>query len=167
MRKIVVLAFVFVLLSSAMGYAEKIVQCNLQVVAENSDAFKAAHATAEKKLKPAKEKLEKQKIAIGNDIKALGNTPNKAQQDAIYKRQESYMQEATAFLQLVQDSEITVRQEMDKLILTAAQQYAKNNNCTLVLDTNAVLFVDPSLTIADVTKEMTIEVNNVWKNLKK
>lgn len=170
MRKILAVAFVFVLFSAAFAYADslKIVQFDLQQVAEQSKPYKEAQATAERKLTPVKNKLEQQKKAIEKEITDAGSTPSRATQEAILKKQEIYLQEAAAFLQEVQNSELQIRSNIDAVILEAAANYAKANKADMVVDQKYVLFQNKdTIKIEDVTKAMIDEVNKVWDSLPK
>lgn len=169
MRNIFVLATLFVFFSGAMAYADefKVVSCDLQKVAEASEPFKDAKKTAQKMIDPMKKTFEAKKKALENDIKAAGPTPDKKTRDAILKRQESYIKETQEFFAKVQNSEMTVQQNIYSMILEASKNYAAKNHVSLVVDSRAILFSDPTAKVEDVTKAMVTELNAVWRALPK
>lgn len=171
MRKILLLTTLFVLSLTTTGYGAdvKMAVCDLQAVVEQSAALKELYATMEKRMKPVRDELEKERAQLAKDAVVLQDPKaTKEKRDDFITRQTAYMEKTTEVLNSLKDSELEARLEMDKLVLQAAEVYAKKNKYDVILDTQGILYPNASFAKAsDVTKDMVKEVNELWQIAKK
>ena len=123
MRKIFLLAFVFMLAATTAGYAAdlNIGICDLQKVVEQSKALDELYATLQKNIDPIKSELEKERAKLAKEASVLQDPKaTKEQRDKFIARQTEYMEKTTAVLSSLKESEMQARIEMDKLVLEAA-----------------------------------------------
>lgn len=170
MRKTLIFAFILLFASTSFAYASpKIAICDLQKIADQSQALKDAFDTLDKALTPEKNRLEKERKELEGLSQVLQNpsASQKERQDFM-DRQAKYMESTGELINNVKESEIQVRIEMDNIIMQAAEAYAKKNKYDMVLDTQSVLYQNKStIKATDITKEMVSEVNRLWKEAKK
>ena len=162
MRKILCLAACLVLLSAATARAaDAIVVFDLQKVAAECDALKAAKEAMDAKFGPQRSELEKERAAIEKQGEGFQKKkPTEKQYNDFVKKQREYQEKAQAFMRLLQADELRVRTDIDTVIMEAAKQMAAANGHAMILDTAAVPYVDPKL---DVTEAMLAKANEVWK----
>ena len=170
MRFIAGIFFALVLFAAPIAHSADIsvVTFDLQQVVEKSVPVKEAYVELEKKLSPVKKTLEKErkelevKASILSDPKA-----SKADRDAFITRQTAYLEKANTLVRQLGEAEMSVRTQMDAVIIQAARDYGTRNKHDLVLDAMGVMFQNSSLKFPDVTSAMVEEVNKVWAAAKK
>jgi|GEM_PF-2697663 len=170
MRFVAGIFFALALCVAPFAHAVEVnaVVCDLQKVADSSVPLKEAYAELEKKLGPKKASLEKERKELEAKASILTDPKtSKADRDAFVARQSAYIEKTNVLVKQLSDAELTVRTQMDTIILQAAREYANRNKLTLVLDTQSVLFQDSSLKFPDVTSAMVLEVNRLWAEAKK
>lgn len=164
MRKIFCLACCFVLLSTVAARAEgEIVIFDLQKVAAECEALKAAKASLDKKFGPQRDELEKERTALekkGEEFQK--KKPTEKQYNDFVKKQREYQDKAQAFMRLLQADELRVRTDIDSVISQACRELAASKGYKLILDSAAAPWFDPSL---DVTEAMLSQANGVWKKM--
>ena len=168
MRKILVVAFLFMFAGASAAFAEKIAIFDLQVVADKSVAMKEAFEAMEKAIAPERDRLDTERAAIEAGVASLTDPKTtQKQRDAFLARQGKYANDVATLLAQVKDAEMQVRVEMDNLILKSAAQFATREGFDLVLDTTSILFQADSVKTTNVTEPMLKEVDKLWMEAKK
>lgn len=165
MRKILCFAVCFVLLSAASARAaDAIVVFDLQKVAADCDALKAAKGSMDAKFGPQRDELEKERATLEKQGEAFQKKkPTEKQYNDFVQKQREYQEKAQAFMRLLQADELRVRTDIDNVIMEAAKELAAANGYSLMLDTAAVPYADPKL---DATEAMLAKANEVWNKTK-
>lgn len=161
MRTILCLAVCFVLLSAASAQAaDTIAVFDLQKVAADCDALKAAKESMDAKFGPQRGELEKERATLEKQGEAFQKKkPTEKQYNDFVQKQREYQEKAQAFMRLLQADELRVRTDIDNVIMEAAKQLSVANGYSMMLDIAAVPYVDPKL---DVTEAMLGKANEVW-----
>lgn len=164
MRRILCLTVCCLLLSASAAYAEGLTfgVFDVQKVATESDALKAARAEIDKKFGKQKTELEKERESI--EKKAEGfqkKRPTEKQQQALQKQHREYTEKTQAFMKLLQAEEMRVRQELEQGIAKAAKEVATKKGYSLILDKAAAPYFDPK---HDVTSDILTEINSMTKS---
>lgn len=165
MRKILSLAVCFLLLCGSVAHAElKVGVFDAQIVFTKSDALKQAQADMKKNYSGKKAALETKRKELEKLGASLGTTPSETQKADFFRLQNEYNNSANEYVRNVQESDLKIREEMDKLAVLAAQDVAKNKGLNMILDSTGAVYYDPSM---DVTNDMLDAINRVWKTARK
>lgn len=164
MRNLVILSLFLLLFTATSALAAgEIVAFDLQKVAAECDALKAAKTALDDKFGPQKESLEKERDELmALAAKYQAKAPTEAEQKDFSQRQRQYSDKAQAFMRLFQADEVRVRTDIDTLINAAAKSFAERKQYAMILDIAAVPYIMPSL---DVTNDMLSETNAEWKKM--
>ena len=164
MRKIVLLAFCFVLLSAAVARAEeKFAVFDLQKVAAECEALQAAKSAIEEKFGSKRQELEKERSALEKKSADFSKKkPTEKQIQDFTKQQREYQEKTQAFMRLLQADEIRVRTDIDSLIRAASKALAERDGYTMIFDVMAVPYFDAKL---DISPAMLAATNEEWKKM--
>lgn len=183
MRRLIFFAFTIFLLSGAISYAAeaekaaepatsaplpvKIGVVDMQVIATESDAAKAAREEMEKKYGKEKENLEKKGADLKIQAENLKKNSKATEQKRIdfIKTKQKLDKDTQTFLRKVEQDEIKLRQEMVTLVFNATYEVAKAQGYTFVVDVNAggVIYAERSM---DLTAAVLEEANKLYKKNK-
>lgn len=164
---------VFFILSGVCAAADassvppaKIGVVDMQAIATDSDAAKAAKEQLESKYGKEREALEKQGNALKKQAEALKNP--KVSEDkkvAFIKAKQKLDNDTRNFLRKVEQDEIKLRQDMVTLVFSATYEVAKAKGFNFVVDITAggVLYADPSM---ELTQDVLAEVNKIYNSKK-
>lgn len=159
MRKLFFLTIVCLLFSASAVHAQDLAigVFDVQKVATESDAIKAAKDEIDKKFGKQKADLEKERANIEKKAQEYQKKrPTEKQQQALMKQNREYSEKAQAFLKLLQAEEARFRSELEEAIGKAAKEVAVKKNLSLILDKAAAPYFDSKF---DVTADMLTEVN--------
>ena len=162
MRKIILVSLCFLFLSASIAGAEgDVAVFDLQRVAGECDALKAAKGALDAKFGAQRNDLDKERTALEKkNAEYQKKAPTEKQRQAFMKDQKAYSEKAQAFMRLLQADEMRIRTDIDTLIGRAAKELASRNGYLIMLDVAAAPYVDPKL---DVTAEMLAETNVQWR----
>ena len=162
MRTILLLSLCFVFLSASIAGAEGgIAVFDLQRVAAECDALKAAKGALDAKFGAQRNDLDKERAALEKkNTDYQKKAPTEKQRQAFMKDQKAYSEKAQAFMRLLQADEMRIRTDIDTLIGRAAKELASSKGYQIILDVAAAPYVDPKL---DVTADMLAETNAQWR----
>lgn len=163
MRKLFLLSIICLLFSTSAAYAQDMAigVFDVQKVASDSDAIKAAKEEIDKKFGKQKSDLEKERANIEKKAQDYRKKrPTEKQQQALMKQNNEFTEKMQAFVKLLQAEETRFRTELEGAIAKAAKEVAVKKNLTLILDRAAVPYFDPK---HDVTADMLNEVNALTK----
>lgn len=159
MRKLFFLTLLCLFISASAAQAQDlpIGVFDVQKVASESDAIKAAKEEIDKKFGKQRTDLEQERAAIEKKAQDFQKKrPTEKQQQALQKQHREYSEKAQAFMKLLQAEEGRVRADLETAISNAAKEVAKKKNLLLVLDRAAAPYFDAKL---DVTSDILTEVN--------
>ena len=142
---------------------------NSQSLAMESDPAKEAQRRMQSQFGSERTQLEKQAKDLqkqGEDFQGkaatLSQKAREEQQMDLMRKSRAFDDKSRDFARRVDGTENQMRQSMAQFILQAATNVAQQKNLDLVLDAAAgsVVFAKPAL---DISKDMTAEVNRLWK----
>ena len=141
----------------------KIGVVDMQTIATESDAAKAAKAQLESKYGTERANLEKQGNALKKQAEGLKNPKTSENKKVQFLKSKQKLDNDTRnFLRKVEQDEVKLRQDMVTLVFSAAYEVAKAKGYNFVVDVTAggVLYADPSM---DLTQDVLAEVNKQFK----
>lgn len=163
MRKLFFLTVICLLFSASAVNAQDMAigVFDVQKVAAESDAIKAAKEEIDKKFGKQKNDLEAERAGIEKKAQDFQKKrPTEKQQQALMKQNREYSEKAQAFLKLLQAEEARFRKDLEDAIAKAAKEVAVKKNLSLVFDRAAVPYFDPK---HDVTADVLTELNALSK----
>lgn len=165
MRKSLILAFCFLLLTAAAAHAaDKIGVFSLNVVASQSDVSKAIASRLKGRFDPKEQALLKERDNLANLAKAITPTsPDSKKQEAM-KAQEAYVKKADALYKEIQTAQGEANREAEAVLNEATAAFAKRNGYKLLISSEATPYFDPSM---DVTNDILKEMNSIYAKKKK
>lgn len=146
--------------------AAKIGVVDMQTIATDSDASKAAKAQLESKYGKDRAALEKQGKDLKKQAEGLKNPKSSNEKKAaFFKAQQKLEADTKKFLGQVEKDEIKLRQDMVTLVFSATYEVARAKGFNFVVDVTAggVLYADPSM---DITQDVLAEVNRLYNEKK-
>ena len=165
MHKILSLAICFLLLCGSVAHAEMNVGVfDAQVVFTKSDALKQAQADMKKNYSGKKTALETKRKELEKLGASLSASATEAQKADFFRLQNEYNNSANEYVRNVQESDLKIREEMDKMAVLAAQDVAKSKGLNIILDSTSAVYYDTTM---DVTDDMLAAINRVWKSARK
>ncbi|MDR2162115.1 MAG: OmpH family outer membrane protein [Desulfovibrio sp.] len=167
MRTLIALAACLLLASTAVAQQTeiKIAIFNLQKVVTESDVLKDAQAAIKKDFDPRKSSLEKENASLQKLAETLrSGKPTEQQRKDFMAKQQAYSKKTNEFVTDFQKAEMRVRSDVDRVILAAAETYARKKGYDLILDNAAAIYAGG---LTDVTSDMLSETNAQWRSMKK
>lgn len=160
MRKSLVLAVCFLLLTAAAAHAEKIGTFNLGKVAAQCDASVAAKNRLKSRFQPKQNELDKERQKLESMVKGLNASSSDSKRQEAVRAQEAYAKKVSDLMQEAQKAEVEVSRELETLLNKACAAYAKRKGYTILFDQAAAPYSDPSM---DVTNDILQEMNSLYK----
>lgn len=144
--------------------AAKIGVVDMQTIATDSDAAKAAKEQLEAKYGKERTALEKRGDSLKKQAEGLKNPKQKGIEDkraAFIKAKQKLDNDTRNFLRKVEQDEVKLRQDMVTLVFNAAYEVAKAKGFNFVVDVTAagILYADPSM---ELTQDVLAEVNKIY-----
>lgn len=174
MRRLFLATCAFFLLAGGVSFAAdaanvppaKIGVVDMQTIATDSEAAKAAKAQLENKYGKERAEIEKRGKSLQKQAEGLKNP--KVSEDkkvAFLKAKQKLDNDTRNFLRKVEQDEIKLRQDMVTLVFSATYEVAKAQGFNFVVDVTAggVLYADQSM---DLTQAVLAEVNKQYNEKK-
>ena len=146
--------------------AAKIGVVDVQTIATESEAAKAAKEQLDKKYGKERDTLEKQGKDLQKQAEALKNPKTTdSKKMSFVKARQKLDNDARNFLRKVEQEEVKLRQEMITLVFSAAYEVARAKGFNFVVDVTGggVLYADQSM---DLTQDVLAEVNRLYNENK-
>lgn len=140
----------------------KIGVVDMQTIATDSDAAKAAKSQLETKFGKEREQLEKRGKDIQKQAEGLKNPKiSEEKKMSFLKSKQKLDNDTRNFLRKVEQEEMKLRQDMVTLVFSATYEVARAKGYNFVVDVTAggVLYADQSM---DLTKDVLEEVNKIY-----
>lgn len=143
----------------------KIGVVDMQTIATDSDAAKAAKEQLEAKYGKERAALEKRGDSLKKQAEGLKNPKQKGIEDkraAFIKAKQKLDNDTRNFLRKVEQDEVKLRQDMVTLVFNAAYEVAKAKGYNFIVDVTAagILYADPAM---ELTQDVLEEVNKLYK----
>lgn len=146
--------------------AAKIGVVDMQTIATDSEAAKAAKTQLEEKYGKERAALEKQGKALQKQAEGLKNPKTSEDKKmAFIKAKQKLDTDTRNFLRKVEQDEVKLRQDMVTLVFSATYEVARAKGFNFVVDVTAggVLYADQSM---DLTQDVLAEVNKLYSENK-
>lgn len=140
----------------------KIGVVDMQTIATDSEAAKAAKTQLESKFGKEREQLEKRGKDLQKQAEGLKNPKTSEEKKMSFLKSKQKLDNDTRnFLRKVEQEEVKLRQEMVSLVFSATYEVARAKGYNFVVDVTAggVLYADQSM---DLTKDVLEEVNKLY-----
>ncbi len=175
MKKVSMMMVIFLITMMGTCWAQgvKIGIVDIQYVLEKSDAGREAIAELKKEGKVLKQKLDKKKKEIDKLRQQLERQRLMLTQEAQLDKELQYKQKVQEFKTLyatyqqkMQIRERQLREPIIKALNNVLQKYGKEHHFTIILDkrNSGVIYFNKKI---DITKEVIIKFNQVWRKTKK
>ncbi len=173
MRKFLALAlFLFLVQGVALAAGPvKISVLNMGEILRNSEPGAEAIKQIDAKLRPERERIEKQKnefIKMQEDFQkqAFALAPDARQdKERELRRKEFELNEAARMYQNAANREQESKlSDIQRILVEVIRDYCSKNAVTFLMPKEALIYAEPS---TDVTGQVTQELNRAWKNRKK
>lgn len=142
--------------------AAKIGVVDMQTIATESEAAKAAKVQLEEKFGKERADLEKRGKALQKQAEGLKNPKvSEEKKMSFLKSKQKLDNDTRNFLRKVEQEEVKLRQDMVTLVFSATYEVAKAQGYNFVVDVTAggVLYADQSM---DLTQTVLEEVNKLY-----
>lgn len=142
--------------------AAKIGVVDMQTIATDSDAAKAAKAQLETKFGKEREQLEKRGKDLQKQAEGLKNPKvSEEKKMSFLKAKQKLDNDTRNFLRKVEQEEVKLRQDMVTMVFTATYEVARAKGYNFVVDVTAggVLYADKSM---ELTQDVLEEVNKLY-----
>lgn len=173
MRKILFLSIVLVLAFSVAANAGKIGYIDSIKLATESEPAQSATAKMKQDFGPESKEIEtmvkelqKKMEEIKVQAAALSEAAREDKKVDLLRMKRDAEDKQRALARKVQAANESVRRTISVMIVKAAQDYAKKNQYDMIFDKAypSMVFAEPSL---DVTKEVMVELNRIYRDGKK